>query len=311
MVLGSALLNSFLPPFAAVFGMSSAPFFFALVWKSSGAVGFLAFLLLLWRGRALSRVLWRRWLGLMKRPAFWLMTVGHVDIFFTMAVAGFVDISVVVVLLQLIPVMFILLAWASDLGRGSYRRPGLGVMALALVAALGAALAVSSETGTVVWESSWRSWVGAGLALLGVVIGACNAFALRLARDAVEGSVHPVLMSAAVGAFLSMVLVSSFLATPAFILSGGQWNGSTAVYALWALVAPPASGLLWRAANLRTPDLSVNVVGYMLPVFSMSWLWLAGLTRVESPALLAAGLLMVLCANLVLASGLWRGDARP
>ena len=88
---------------------------------------------------------------------------------------------------------------------------------------------------------------------------------------------------------------------PALAFSSPRWSGGTALYALWAMVMPSTSGLLWRAANLRTPDLSVNAVVCVLPVFSLAWLWLAGLVRVESPGLLAAGFLLVLGANLVLA----------
>lgn len=62
------------------------------------------------------------------------------------------------------------LAWAGDVGRGNYRRPGVGMVLAALAAAVGGALAVSSETGSVAWEVSWRSWVGGGVALAGTVV---------------------------------------------------------------------------------------------------------------------------------------------
>ena len=63
---------------------------------------------------------------------------------------------------------------------------------------------------------------------------------------------------------------------------------------------------MWRGANFRTSDLSVNVLGYFLPVFAVSWLWLAGLVRVEVPWLLVLGFALVMSANLSLVR--WGGS---
>ena len=222
MILGSAFLNSLFPFLVAFLGLSVGAFFYAWVWKACSSFGFLCWTLALWRGRALSGWLWTGWLRSMARPAFWLMTLGHLDMVFTIVAGGLVDMSVVVVVLQLGPIVFIWLAWAGDVGRGNYRRPGVGMVAAALVAAAGGALAVSSETGSVVWEVSWRSWAGGGVALLGTVAGGCNAFALGLARD-VAGRGRYVagvwdellLLSSGVGAVVSMLVVGLVLALPA------------------------------------------------------------------------------------------------
>ena len=314
MVLGSALLNSLFPFLVALLGLSSGALFYAWVWKSCSCLGFFGWCLVLWRGRALSGWLWAAWLRSMARPAFWLMALGHLDVAFTIVAGGLVDMSVVVVVLQLGPVVFIWLAWAGDVGRGNYQRPGVGMIVAALAAAAGAGLAVSSETGSLVWEVSWKSWAGGGVALAGTVVGGCNAFALGLSRGALADGERvygpaelPVLLSSGIGAVLSTLVVAGLLAVPALGLPG-LWAGfgeggfflGLWPYALTAFLLVPASGFLWRGANFLTRDLSVNVLGYFLPVFAVCWLWLAGLVWVEAPWLLVLGFVLIMSANLLL-----------
>ena len=302
LVLGSSFMNSFFPFLVAVLGLSGAPFFYGAWFKFGSALGFVVWMCALWRRRSLDGVPWWNWVRGTVGWRFWVMSLGHFDVVFTVAAAAFLDMSLVVVILQLGPLCFVWIAWSTDLGRGGYRRPGVGMVFAGLLAGVGAAMCLSAEGGAPVWELSWRSWAGAGLALTGTVAGGCNAVALPLSRDLARCTGAPVLLSSAVGAFLSALCVSGLLGVLAFALPGEYAHGSLPWFLGFALLVMPLSGLMWRRANLGTRELGVNILGYFLPVFSVSWLALAGLVELRSVWLFVAGLGLVLVANLSLAA---------
>ena len=127
------------------------------------------------------------------------------------------------------------------------------------------------------------------------------------------------MLSSGVGVVFSTLAVLAMLALPVFGLPwlgvGGGFFPGLWPYGVTAFLLVSASGFLWRGANFLTRDLSVNVLGYFLPVFAVGWLWLAGLVRVEVPWLLGLGFGLVMAANLSLAGwgrggGVGRGAGR-
>ena len=297
------MLNSLYPFLVALWGLSSGALLSVFFWKGGGLVGSLLLLALLFRGRGFEPSLWVAWLRCARTPAFWLMCLGQADVLALTLAARFIEMSVAVVLLQLLPVVFILMMWLLHRREALYVRPGPGVLFLCLLAGTGAVLALSSERGGLaVVTLHWRVVAGVLLVLAAVGMGSLNAFSLRLAREVCDASAGAgeLLCSSLVGAVLSLaVLLPVLLVIAPFVGDGAGVPRAVPLACLGALVFP-LSAAMWRLANLVARDLAVNVISYFLPGFSLLWLAMAGLVGVVRVDLLVGGFVTVLIANVLL-----------
>lgn len=111
------------------------------------------------------------------------------------------------------------------------------------------------------------------------------------------------------------VMVSNTLAVPPVALAalwrGEGFEGGALLGGFVAGVAPafPYSALQ-RAAMLSTDSLGVGVIRYFLPLMTLGWLGALGLMREVDVALLCAGAVIILTANVSAALFGWGGERR-
>lgn len=133
----------------------------------------------------------------------------------------------------------------------------------------------------------------------------------RLPKEATEGLGNTRLELYATSVAIIITGAAAIAMNGAAGLAAGEsisLTQATGAAALGALVYAGGS-ILWRAANILTPDLSLNALTSFTPVLALGWIWtwqgmnLPGgqvLLAVPRPELVAAGAAAITGANLAL-----------
>ncbi len=313
----SVLCYSVSPLVVAVAGASASPFLFVSLMLLGGLSGYLTLLALRYRdllrgdpGRTVLRA-FLRCRGI--RPVLLLAQLASgLDYAVFVLSTRFVDVAVSASLYETWPLFGV--PMTVLLGRGRYRSPGWGGMALLAAGFAGAALVVLSQEGRVPGVGSVRLATGVGLALLSAFLVSLAAGLFRwsaeLAREmppSGRGRLDLEFFAVSVG--VAVTDVFSVLLNGGVGLATGEglgWTLAAAGLALGFLVYF-ASGAAWRAANLVSRDpAALNALGYFTPLAVLGWLWGysavglpggGGVLVVASPGLLAAGVVLVTASN--------------
>ena len=297
----SVLLNSTYPVLIPILHLSQNPLLYVFFWKTGTLTGTLAIAFTVYRHHALYRPLWSAWLHAIRKPGFALMCLGHTDILLLTLAAHHIPISIGVIILQISPILFIWTMWLTHRQTATYMCPDRTTLALSLTALAGVALAVYSERSTLSTTLDTGLMLGAVVCLAAALLGAMNALSIRVGRDVHAATpTSPIILATIIGYPITIA------ATLPFLLTLGLTTGNPTVPQTALLIAalgtaiPSSSGILWRIANLRTPNLSVNAVQNLLPIFALSGLFLTGNADVHHPSLLIAGAGIVISVNLTL-----------
>ena len=247
-----------------------------------------------------------------RRSALWILASAYSQFSITCFVwsTRFVDTAVSAIIVGAFPALFVVLMGRQDRamgGGGRYRsltRVDGVTMALAFggmaTVAWGAAAVVDLE------GAVWRTLAGVFLAAAATTGGLLSAksfkWGLFRARETGATGVGPesalVLVSYAVGTLLALPLLAGMAVTTGWRMSNA---GFAAALACGLVVMFPAN-ILFIRANLSTRRLSVNNLIYAEMLFSLLWLWMFTTIDVGSPALVFAGAMTVIVAN-VLSAG--------
>ena len=320
----AAVLWAILPLIAVKTGGLERPFLFNGFWELGDVTGTFLILFLLFPRLLFSRAAWG---ALFRWPGFLILvpaSLNGVQMALFVWSTHFVDVSVVVVLIELWPLMLILFLrrWADT---GLDYRKNLGVLLpLLLVAFLAAGLTLSSQSAGVLFLVGWSALLGAVLALAAAGVGGLDAFNFRFGeRFAVRMSDGGVsdgpLLGGSVSDLASLVLFGSligslFSSVPGIASLGAGWLAGERVEwssVLWwlggAIFLAGGSNFLFRWSNLYSNNLGVNALGHFTPVLSIVLLGAFHRLTVLRPGLFLAGLAGVTAVNFVIQLGLeWR-----
>ena len=312
-MLASVLLYSFVPLLLLLVGGDEYPFLFNGVYRLGGAVCGWGYLF--WRFRFLlveaesSRVLAKRVFAWSYLPCL-LPFYGFTALALS---AGYVDLALTAILKGLWPLFFIVFVGRALRAAGGGRRfLDAGLVGLALVGFLGFVLVSVGQEGLSVGAGGGLAFLGEGPFVLGVLLGLLAAlfdastaynyrWAWRLKCYFPAGSVgrlrpgeaelFGMLLAFAIGSSVSF-LVNTGLG---FVLEGAAVSQLAGLH--WALLLA-VLGVIWaggflfdgpgtvfnRRANLMARDLGVNAWNYLMPAFTLVWLFLfvsVGLARVD------------------------------
>lgn len=237
-------------------------------------------------------------------------TYSHFSIVFFVLSIQFVDTAVSTIIVGAFPALFVLVMGRQDRSIGSgdrYRRLTVVDIAALALAFGGMASVTWGGAGGVNLEGSLsRTLMGGALAAAATTGGVLTAKSFRWGIEgaAETGDTGPrpesamVLVAYGVGNLLSLPLLAAMAA-----VSGWRMSATGMVTAvLCGLVIMLPGNALFIRANLSTQQLSVNNLIYVQTVFSLLWLWMFTTIEVGSPALVFAGAVTVIAAN-VLSAG--------
>ena len=312
-MLGAVLLLSLVPLVIVLGDGPESPFLFNAVWRLGSAVGCLLILLLFYRSVLLNTEV----ISLVGRSVKSWIFLGAVILSFDYALfswsANFIDVSVSAILFELWPLLLIpLTAWLLREG-GVYRKNIRSLIPFLVVAFVGLGFVVVSQTGGFNLEntSGFNLIAGVVLALLAAAAGACTAFTFRWGKDLADqlpvdtGSSRrfPLSLFGAVAAGALLSLVGAVLSAGIGFAVGEKIPSDLPTYLGYGLLggvfihAFAAASL--RTSNLKTDNLGVNALAYLIPIFSLVWLALFLEIAVASVPYLVIGTAAIVTANLL------------
>ena len=314
-MLVALLAFSVIPLVVELSGGSANPFFFNMLVRSGGFLGSGIFLVVFYRRIVFCRQNLRL---IMRRLFFWpdnrllLITFLGGASEFTLLAASvrFLDVAVVAVLFEVYPVLIIFVASRVFRDTRQYRRLGGLSKLLILMSMFGFIFAVVSQN-----AGFFDSFAGASLLnlLLGIclVAGAilgCGAsvFGWRWGRDLGSemtsglGTVESSLLGMVVALWLTC-LVASVVSGVGGLVVGENIDWHLGVFGLGGgLVITCFGAICHRKSNLLTRNVGINSMGYVVPVFSLVWLyWIAGVDVARWDYLIL-GMVLIVAANLLM-----------
>ena len=323
MLCGGVALFSLFPVAAALWGRD-ASFTFSAGLFIGGSAGFAVFLLIRFRGllrdREIVSVAFRRCWG--SRMALWVC--GHFDIaLFTLSI-GFIDVAVAAVLFELSPFMLcLIMAWLYRRER-RYRNLSWAAIVGFALGLLGAGMVILSQTNVDIMGDigagalDGAMALGSALAVLGAALAAVNGVGFKWATDLAAGLARRggydrkgvEVFSVGFGVMVSNTLAVPPVALLAFWRGEGFASGALlGGFVAGVVLAFPYSALQ-RAAMLSTDSLGVGVIRYFLPLMTLGWLGALGLMGEVAVALLCAGAVVILAANVGAALFGWSRERR-
>ena len=296
-------------------GGIDAPFSFNFVWRMGSAFGSLLFLYVFYRSVLLDRAV----LSLAARSSMSWMLLGAIPTSFDYALfsaaTGFLDASVSAVLFEVWPIILILLA--SFLLRGDGGHPGniLSMAPFLAMALVGLSFVVISQTGGLDVGGASLADLASGvvLALLAALAASCAAFSFRWGRDLAEklsdivptgrGGVSLSIFGAVLGHTI-VSLVGAVLSGGIGLASGERLDSGMREYLVYGFLGGvllhSVASILFRASNLTTDNLGVNVLSYLTPIFTLVWLAIFSEIGVVRPDFLVIGAAATVAVNLLI-----------
>ena len=282
--------------------LTTNPLLYALCWNTGTLIGTLLIAATIYRHHAIHPQLWLAWARTLRSTRFYLMCLGHTDIILLTLAASHIPVAVGVIILQLSPIFFTYLLWVTHRLTNTYQRPDRYTFLLSIIALTGVATTVYSEHGSLHTTLSRDLATGTAIALVAALLGSLNALSIRIGRDVHNASPDTPLVLATITGYPISIAVLLPILLIVGSTTGHQAPDPTPALIMLALgtIIPSLSGILWRLANLRSTNLAVNSGQLLLPVFSLSWLFLSGSTSLRHPILLITGAAIVITANLAI-----------
>ena len=316
-MLFSVLCYSFVPLLIVAAGGVDHPFFFNFAYRFGAFVGGFIFLLFVCRDLlldpAVRGALWRR----VRRWDFPLLLLPYFGYTAFAWSATLVDVSLTTVIVEAWPLFYIpLVEWLLR-GENRYLRATPARMLPVFLAFAGFVLVVSSQAGGIgrLGALGAGPLMGVCLALLGSLSSTSSAYNVRWASD-LRGDLQPLVSDVGeyrlelfgmMFAFTLGSLVSALVNLSGEFLIVGWWGSGSPVELGEALFTVVVGGVLLdmlgtlgqRTAVYR----AVNALGYAIPLFSLTWIWLFWRIGVARPDYLLLGAVMIVVANLLVTLG--------
>ena len=248
----------------------------------------------------------------------WILVSKFTYLIFAFAL-GFVDASIATILIDLWPIfMVIFMAWlfkddetSKHNKKGRYEPITAGDWLLFAVAFFGVAFVVASQNET----------FGSLTKLLNYT--ALGGVALLLIAAALSGLIAPISMNWARGVmkqsgeenidketFFTIVshTIGDIVGGIVFLGIGVLWGETTrsigeigiTISIIFGFFGLGIGGIAFRIANIKTTSLSINALGYAIPVVGLIWLAIANSIHVPHIDWLIIGVAAIITANLLL-----------
>lgn len=308
LMLLSVVGDSFAPLFVAL-GGGQSPFMFMLFWRAGAIAALMSFLLISYRSLLLSRCTW----SLVRRRVFtwtfgmWLCE--YASLGFYVCAALFINVAIIMVLHELWPVAFLFLAARLFRRDGRYWKISLRTWMWGACAFCGAALVILGQAQGI-GDLSGVSLVGLGfgvfLALVSSVVASFSVFGLRWSADFVERipdacGHHKKSLELFAGMLGSVIgnFVTGLGALGVGVARGEDGGGGdTLMYGLiGGFICNGLATIVWRKANLTTRNLNINLLSYLMPAFSLVWLFAFSQVGDVNGVLLVVGSCAIVAAN--------------
>ena len=228
---------------------------------------------------------------------------------FYVCAALFINVAIIMVLHELWPAVFLFLAARLFQRDGRYWKISLRTWVWGACAFCGAALVILGQAQGI-GDLSAVSLVGLGigvlLALASSVVASFSAFGLRWSADFVERirdacGHYKKSLELFAGTLGSVIgnFVTGLGALGIGVARGEDGGGGeTLVYGLiGGFITTGLATILWRTANLTTRNLNINLLSYLMPAFSLVWLFAFSQVGDVNGVLLVVGACAILAAN--------------
>ena len=229
----------------------------------------------------------------------------------------YIDISATAVLWETWPVIMIILMIFLFRDERRYANTTVANMLLTILAFVGLAFVVSSQTNLASAASSEArslasALIGSAIVLAAAVLFALEAFMFRWGAD-LSGALiaHPGLRQAdrtsleLFGVMLGRS-IAIIVAAPLIMVSGMLFAGESLTLQLvvpgiaaGALIGT-AGNLAWRQANLLTSNVAINAMSYANPVIALVWLGIFSRINITEVDYLIIGTAVIVVSNLLI-----------
>ena len=310
----SAALYAFLPLLIHLSGGASAPLLTNAV-LSAGLTAANAVMLLTVHPRTLLHPAYRNTLRRMAiSPLTAMMVITNFEFAAFALSTRFIDISITTLLYESWPVL--LVAYTAWLYRaqGRYNRLSPRPLLLMAIGSAGSMLAISSHHGTLTALSQTQTLhliYGASLGITAAALSSGAAASLRFGtifadRLAAQKTPSRGRTSDEVIGGCSSSMLANALVIPLNVAAGLTLGERMAPehFLLATAAAALSNGfptILWRYGNYLTANLAINALSYISPALGVAVLVLAGATNLASPTMLAAGAVLIIAANILIA----------
>lgn len=316
-----------LMPLALATTAGDSPFLFLMMWRVGLGAGIGAFLVWRYSDLLFDKSVWSRALSPGRRWMFGCMMIGYTDIVLFSIAAGTVNISVATVLYELNPLFVVLCLFF--LFRKERRYGGVTMMmALSFwLALIGVALVVMAQEGglgnigALGGDDFGNTMLGVAVGLGAAMIAAFSVYGFKWGtefatelgagrRSRQDMEFFGLMLSVFICNALSIPMLAGAVMITGESLDLSVIGGGFA----WGFIGHALSTLARYYSLLRTTNLGINVIRYLLPVFALGWIFawdglgLGGralLGEVDSLTLLL-GVAVILAANL----GIFIDDAQ-
>ena len=186
----------------------------------------------------------------------------------------------------------------------------MAILSQASVDIMGGGIGVGALDGAAVLGSALANLGAALAAVNGVGFRWATALAAGLGRRGGYDQKYVEVFSVGFGAMVSNTLVVPPVALAALWRGEGFEGGALLGGFVSGVVLAFPYSALQRAAMLSTDSLGVGVIRYFLPLMTLGWLGALGFMREVDVALLYAGAVIILTANVSAALFGWGGERR-
>ncbi len=238
---------------------------------------------------------------------FLMVVVAHSDyVFFAMALS-FINVAIATIFLSIYPFFMVFLTARLFKKNGRYRKvtPDKWVLFVLAFIGMGFVVASQSENFTSIFGDllNQNAAIGITLVLLAAIASALSPpYSLNLGATCHKESGY----EAHGELFFSMAFYVISLAFGAvlFIVLGLLSNESLSDINIWpaivfGFIGQGVGSIAFRAANIKTNNLSLNALTYATPVVSLAWLGIASLIDVPHFDWLIIGATAIIIANLL------------
>ena len=313
----AAVVSLSLIPLLIVWGKGTeSPFLFNALWRLGLGFGYLLLLLVVYRSLLLNKQIITKIRHHIFRWSMLFLIINNFQLATFSLSARFVDISITAILFETWPVFLILLMGWLFVKEKRYWGNTFPMIPFLLLAFVGVVFVTLSQTrgfdgiSKIVLSTAF---IGIILALTAAVMSGFAAFGFKWGTDLAEGisaasiTTKHDLDSLSLFSVVVANLVSNFVSIP--LNAAFSVMSAETVVIDWTMIASAlVGGMLihtlgdigWRKSNLITSNLGVNALGYLIPIGSLTFLWIFSYIGVARVGFLIIGTAAIITANLLI-----------
>lgn len=314
-LLAGGVAYSLIPLAIAIASAGEAPFLFTAGFRLGAFIGQLAIVIVAYKSLAFNRQIW----SLIRHRMFsWLILgviVGKTEYAFLAWSTHFIDISVSAVIYECWPILLIFVTGWLFRNEERYKKVTLWSYVLLAIAFVGVAFVVysqSDDAGGFATLSLSDLAYGLILISIAIIFTSFAGFAFRWGADLANElqKTDPTINVGSVSLFGALVAsvigngVAVFItiaATPfADVKSFDSGLAVLPVAFITGVSAFAVADGLWRKANLITHNLGINAIVYLIPILSLTWLFVFSQAEVARWDFLIIGATAIITVNLLI-----------